>query len=128
MQGSLNRVLYVEDDEIIAELAIMAMEDFGNLTVRHCLSGREALAIVSEFQPELVLLDMMMPDMDGMDTLKHLRKLPEGASLPAVFMSAKVQAHEQEAYLNAGANGVIAKPFDPLELSNKLQEIWLAAQ
>lgn len=128
MPSGLNRVLYVEDDAIIAELAVMAMEDFGELTVRHCSSGQEALDCVHEFAPELVLPDVMMPEMDGMETLRRLREMPDYAALPAAFMSARVQMHEQQGYFDVGASGVIPKPFDPIELSGTLRAIWSASQ
>ncbi|MCJ2188860.1 response regulator [Novosphingobium beihaiensis] len=124
----MNQILYVEDDPIIAELAVMAMVDIGGLSVRHCESGYEALETVGRLKPDLVLLDMMMPGMDGLETLRHLRELPEGASLPVVFMSARVQAHEQQAYREAGASDVIPKPFDPMTLSSRLRDIWDSLQ
>ncbi|GAA0278411.1 response regulator [Alteraurantiacibacter aestuarii] len=127
MSGGLKKVLYVEDDSLIAELAIMTMEDFADLTVLHCSSGPEALEAVSQFSPDLILLDVMMPNMDGMETLRRLRAMPDIAHTPAVFMSAKVQTHECESYLKAGACGVISKPFDPRALSDKLQDLWAAA-
>ncbi|MEH6758234.1 MAG: response regulator [Parasphingorhabdus sp.] len=128
MQDGLNRILYVEDDAIISELAIMAMEDFGDFTVHHCSSGPEALEAVAGFGPELIVLDVMMPGMDGLETLRCLRELPESENIPAIFMSARAQTHERESYLATGACGVIAKPFDPIALPDMLREFWAEAK
>ena len=123
----LKRILFAEDDDIIAELAVMALEDIGGFDVRHCTSGFETLDAAKSFQPELVLLDVMMPGMDGLETLSRLRRLPGMSKTPAVFMSAKVQRHECESYMTAGACGVVTKPFDPDTLPQVLQEFWIAA-
>lgn len=74
--------------------------------------------------PQLIILDVMMPGMEGPETLREIRKLPEYASTPAVFMTAKVQADEIQSYLDGGAAGVIPKPFDPMTLSDRILEIW----
>ena len=126
MQSSLNSILYVEDDPIISEIAVMAMEDFGNFIVVHCSSGREALENAALIVPDLFLLDVMMPGMDGLETLEELRKLPGLEHTPAIFMSAKIQTHEQEHYFERGACGVIPKPFDPIALPATLREMWSA--
>ncbi|TIX50151.1 response regulator [Alteraurantiacibacter aquimixticola] len=126
MSGGLKKILYVEDDDLIAELATMAMEDFGELAVRHCSCGAEALEAMEDFGPDLILLDVMMPQMDGLETLRRLRTLPGGEGIPAIFMSARVQTHERDAYIAEGACGVIAKPFDPLVLADTLREMWAA--
>ena len=127
MAGRLERILYVEDDAHIAELAVLAMEEFGGLTILHCPSGLEALEAFSEFSPQLVVRDVMRPGMDGPQTLQRIRETPEGKNVPAVFMTAKVQTHEQQSYHDLGAIGVIAKPFDPIAISDQLQELWEAA-
>jgi CheY-like chemotaxis protein len=126
MPGSLNKILYVEDEPHIAELAVMVMEEFGGFDVRHCASGAEAILEYPRFSPELVLLDVMMPEMDGPETLQRIRALPGGLSVPAVFMTAKAQTHEQHAYIALGAVGIIPKPFDPATLCDRLSEMWTA--
>ena len=79
---------------------------------------------VADFAPDLVLLDVMMPDMDGPATLRALRQLPGMAALPVVFMTAKVQPQEVAEYRARGALDVIAKPFDPMTLAAQVREIW----
>lgn len=118
-----HKILYVEDEPDIQMIAKMSLEMLGGFTVCLCSSGYEALEKAQEFLPDLILLDVMMPGMDGPETLKQLHLLPELALTPAVFMTAKVNAHEIAEYLNLGAKAVIAKPFEPTELPKKIQEI-----
>jgi CheY-like chemotaxis protein len=127
MAEPLRRVLYLEDDPLIAELAIMALEDLGGLTVRHCYSGREAIEAAPGFAPQLLLFDVMLPDMDGLQTVGHINGLTTGAEAPVIFMTAKAQKHQEQTYLDLGACGVIAKPFDPITLSDQVQTLWSAA-
>jgi CheY-like chemotaxis protein len=124
MSQVLNRILYVEDDPDIQAIAIMVLETINGFTLEACSSGSEALAKAVQFKPDLVLLDVMMPGMDGPETLKGLRQFPELATTPVVFMTAKVQPQEVAAYLALGAVGVIAKPFDPMTLAQELSDIW----
>lgn len=124
MMAVLQFVLYVEDDPDIQSVAQMALELVGGFTLRTCSSGQEALAAALDCQPDLLLLDVMMPDMDGMSTLAELRKLPNTAATPAIFMTAKVQASEVAHYKGLGALGVIAKPFDPMQLPQLVRQLW----
>ncbi len=120
----LKLVLYVEDDPDIQMVAQMALEVVGGLTLRSCSSGREALQAVASCQPDLILLDVMMPDMDGPATLAQLRELAATATTPVIFMTAKVQAAEVAHYKSLGALGVIAKPFDPMLLAQQVRQLW----
>ncbi|GMR21338.1 MAG: response regulator [Gammaproteobacteria bacterium] len=124
MGRPLKRILYVEDEPDIQAIAKLTLENIGQYDVKLCSSGNEALASIKGFEPDLVLLDVMMPEMDGPTTLKELRKLPEGKNLPIIFMTAKVQPSEVEHYKDLGAIGVIAKPFDPMTLSNTVNQLW----
>tara|TARA_R110000765_G_scaffold50657_1_gene102846 strand:+ start:1845 stop:2096 length:252 start_codon:yes stop_codon:yes gene_type:complete len=74
--------------------------------------------------PQLVLLDVMMPGMDGPEALRRIRQLPQGRDLPAIFMTAKAQVHEQDEYIAMGALGVIVKPFEPVSLSATIRQMW----
>jgi two-component system OmpR family response regulator len=121
---TLRRILFVEDDPDIQTVARMALEAIGGFTVLACGSGSEALARLDEFAPDLVLLDVMMPGMDGPATLGALRQSTTGQDLPVVFMTARVQAQEVAAYREMGAEDVIAKPFDPMMLSEQVLAIW----
>lgn len=120
----LTRLLYVEDDEIIVEIVMMTLEDIGGFEVKRCASGQEALKTVVAFAPQLILMDVIMPVMDGPKTLEHLRAMPETKAIPVIFLTAKAQIHEQEAYLRVGAAGVIVKPFDTLVLCEQIRAIW----
>jgi CheY-like chemotaxis protein len=120
----LKRVLFVEDDPDIQTVARMALEAVGGFTVLGCSSGTEALERVEAFAPDLILLDVMMPGMDGLETLQSLRLLPGAAAVPVVFLTAKVQAQEIAGYREAGAADVIAKPFDPMTLPATVRSIW----
>ena len=119
----LQRVLHVDDDPDIREVAVMALEMLGGFTVATCDSGAKAVETALSFAPDVILLDMMMPGMDGPATLNELRKNPGTAAIPVIFMTAKVQAHEVGGYLALGAAGVIAKPFDPTALSGQIKDI-----
>ena len=120
----LKRILYVEDEPDIQAVAKLALENIGGYTVEVCSSGSEALAKAPEFAPDLILLDVMMPEMDGIGTYKALREIAETATTPVVFMTAKVQKHEIEGYKELGAVNVITKPFDPMTLSETIKAIW----
>lgn len=120
----LQRVLYVEDEPDIQAVARLALEMVGGLTVKCCSSGEEALREAPAFAPELILLDVMMPGMDGPGTMKALRGVPSLATVPVVFMTAKVQPQEVAHYTGLGALGVIAKPFDPMTLATQVRAMW----
>lgn len=120
----LQKLLYVEDEADIRAVAQLALEAVGGFTVALCSSGEEALRRAPEFQPDLILLDVMMPGMDGPTTLQALRAVPALAAIPAVFMTAKVQPAEIAHFRSLGALDVIAKPFDPMTLSATVRQIW----
>ncbi len=124
---SLQKILFVEDDPDIQMVAQLALEAVGGYTVQMCSSGQEALAVAEQFAPDLILLDVMMPGMDGPTTLIELRKKPSLSRTPVVFMTARVQRHEIEQYLAMGAADVISKPFDPMTLSAQVADIWIKA-
>lgn len=117
------KILYVEDDPDIQVIARIALEDIGGFDIRACNCGPEAIDAIAEFRPELLLLDVMMPGMDGPTLLGHLRTTPNGASAPVIFMTARVQGSEVEEYRALGAIDVIAKPFDPLTLSAHINQL-----
>jgi len=124
MANKLTRILYVEDEPDIRMVARLALETVGHFTVEVCSSGSEALAKIAAFKPQLILLDVMMPDMDGPTTLGKLHELPEFAATPVIFMTAKVQPREVEGYKQIGAVEVIPKPFDPMTLASTVAAIW----
>lgn len=124
MAKELRRILYVEDEPDIQAVAQIALQDLGGFTVQVCSSGQEAILSGPGFKPDLLLLDVMMPGMDGVTTLKELRKLPGLSKIPALFMTAKVQPQEIEQLRHEGAIDVIPKPFDPMTLSENIRSLW----
>jgi len=122
----LCRILYVEDEPDIRVVAQMALEAVGGFIVVACASGADALSAAPQAKADLLLLDVMMPGMDGLGTLRALREIPATAHTPAIFMTAKVQAAEVVVYKAMGALEVIPKPFDPMTLSAQIRRIWAA--
>lgn len=124
MTPPLNRILFVEDDPDIQTVARLGLNAVGGFIVEICSSGRQAVEAAPTFSPDLILLDVMMPGMDGITTLKALRELTPTANTPVIFLTAKVQTHEVAFYKELGVLDVIAKPFDPMTLSTTLNYIW----
>ena len=124
----LERILYAEDDADIQQVAILALETVGGFTIKTCNNGLEAVSEIDIFQPQLLLFDVMMPYMDGPSALLKIRERADFKATPAIFMTAKVQPEEVQMYLDMGASGVIAKPFDPMLLATQVQEIWEKSQ
>ncbi len=120
----LKRVLYVEDEPCVQEIAKIALEHVGGYDVRICSSGQDALATVVGFAPQIILLDVMMPGMDGMQIYVALRKLPEMNTVPIVFLTAKSLPEELEILKALGASGIISKPFDPITLPDEVRAYW----
>jgi two-component system, OmpR family, response regulator len=120
----LRTILYVEDDPDIQAVARLALEAVGGYDVIVCSSGEEALRAAAIRLPDLILLDVMMPGLDGPSTLSAFRGDELLSDVPIVFVTAKVQVSEVEHYKSLGALDVIAKPFDPMRLSSIVQEIW----
>ena len=122
--SELKRILYVEDEPDIQAVAEIALEAVAGFTLKVCSSGEEAVTEAVAFSPDLILLDVMMPNMDGPSTLEELRKLPELANTPAMFMTAKVQPQEVAHFKSLGAIEVIPKPFDPMTLGEQIRTAW----
>jgi CheY-like chemotaxis protein len=123
------KVLYVDDEPDIREVAAMALELDGDMEVKTASSGPEALALIDGgFRPDAILLDVMMPDMDGPAVLAEVRARPEHATTPVVFITARAQAHELARFISLGAIGVITKPFDPMTLSIELRAVLARAK
>jgi CheY-like chemotaxis protein len=127
MQNAKPKILHVDDDLDILEISRMALEAVGELSVTQCSSGFKAVEIAPELQPDLFLLDVMMPEIDGVETLQELRKLPGFSDTPAIFMTAKSSPDDIEMLMRRGAISVIKKPFDPLTLADEIVELWRGA-
>lgn len=121
---TLQRVLHVEDDPSIRMVTSVALEKVGKLQVLSCESGQQALDKAAAWDPQVLLLDVMMPQMDGPTTLAELRKVMDMSDRLVLFMTAKVQQKEIDHYLGIGAHGVIIKPFDPMTLAAQIQQYW----
>jgi CheY-like chemotaxis protein len=122
------RVLHVDDEPDIREVVEISLSLDPAFSVRSCASGGDALAATADWTPDLILLDVMMPDMDGPSTLARLRERPQTAGVPIVFMTARAQASERDRFLSLGAAGVIAKPFDPMTLAALVRGYAAAAE
>jgi len=120
----LNRILLVEDDPDIQVVVSLTLSRIGGFTVEVCSSAAEALDVAQAFDPDLILLDVMMPEMDGPSALEALRRIPKTAATPVVFMTAKIQPQEITRYRALGSVGVIPKPFDPATLADTVRKIW----
>jgi len=118
-----HKIMYVEDEPDIQTIARIALEQIGGFDLLVCSSGQAALDQVSDFAPDIILLDVMMPEMDGIETFRQLKTLPACAGIPVVFMTARVQTHEIKEYLALGAVDVIAKPFSPITLADQVKTI-----
>jgi two-component system, OmpR family, response regulator len=125
--AELVRVMYVEDDPDIRTVAKLALEAVGGLVVELCERGDHAVAQAEAFSPQMILLDVMMPGMDGPATLRAIRERPELRDIPVAFLTAKAQAHEIEHFKSLGAVGVLAKPFDPMTLAQQVRALWQQA-
>ena len=118
---SIQTILLVDDDDNIRMIAQMSLED--DWTVSPVSSGRQAIEAIRDSKPDLILLDMMMPGMDGAETIQRLKADPSSADVPVIFMTAKIQSQELAKYLELGAVGVITKPFDPMTLPDEIRRI-----
>lgn len=127
---SNRRVLIVDDESDIREIAQLSME-IGGWEVLLARDGAEAIATAiataSAHPLDVILLDVMMPEVDGPETLQRLRAQPKTRTVPVVFLTAKAQVSEQRHLYDLGACGVIAKPFDPMRLSDLVTEILATA-
>ena len=122
----LNRICYVEDDEDIQRIVRMSLERVGKMTVEVVGDPMLAIERIIAFKPELVLLDWMMPGMDGPTLFRKMRTVPETSALPVVFITAKASQRELDELRTLGAVGTISKPFSPKDLPEQLRAIWAA--
>lgn len=124
MTRSLTKILLADDEPDIQEIAALSLEAIGGFTVETCDSGTEVVELARRFQPDFIILDVMMPGMDGPTTLKTLRSTEEFEMIPVVFLTAKAMTNEIENFISMGALAVITKPFDPESLSDQILAIW----
>ncbi len=117
------RVMVVDDDDDIRTIADLALREIGGWQTICLGSSRAAVLLAATERPDVILLDVMMPELDGQGTIKRLREDPRTAGIPVVFMTAKAQPAELARYAALGAVGVIAKPFDPLGLADEIRRL-----
>ncbi|MEZ5824418.1 MAG: response regulator [Geminicoccaceae bacterium] len=120
----LRNVLCVDDDADIRAITELALTMFGRLSVTLCDSGENCLSILQRESPDLVVLDVNMPGLDGVETLARIRSEPRTAAMPVVMLTARIWPSDVEAYHAAGATAVLCKPFDPTDLASRLQDIF----
>lgn len=122
--AKLKKIMYVEDDPDLRKIVTVSLTAKGGFTVQVCESGEQALKQVEEFKPDLIIMDVMMEEMDGPETLGKLRQLPEAAAIPIFFMTSRILPQDMENYKKIGVVGVIKKPFHPLRLAAEVKELW----
>ena len=116
------RVLLIDDEDDIRSITAIALGQVGGWEVKAAPDGAAGIAIAEDWHPDAILLDAMMPDMDGLATLKALRERPATDTIPVLFLTASVQRSERQILLDAGAAGVLAKPFDPMTLHRLVEQ------
>jgi len=114
-------ILVIDDEPDIRLIVRLSLQNRG-LTVIEAAGGREGVALARRERPDAILLDVMMPNVDGPTTLAELRAAPESAAIPVVFLTAKAQRSELERLRNLGVAGVLTKPFDPMTLADEVLE------
>jgi CheY-like chemotaxis protein len=119
----IEKIFLVDDDPNIRRIAEISLKKLGPWQVELAASGRELLALLKQGKPDLLILDVMMPEMDGPTTFQMVREQFPNLKLPVIFMTAKVMSHEVDEYLNLGAAGVICKPFNPKDLADEVRSI-----
>ena len=120
----LKRILQIDDDEDILAVGQAALEGYGGFEVRTAQNGKQALEVAGSFAPQLILLDWMMPGMDGRAILHALQAAPRLAHVPVVYLTAAVSPRLREEALAGGAVDVLIKPFVPRQLVAQLNQIW----
>lgn len=123
---ALSRICYVEDDEDIQRIVRMSLERIGKMTVEVVGDPMVAIERINAFKPDLVMLDWMMPGMDGPALYRKMLETPETKSLPVVFITAKASQRELDELRKLGAAGTLSKPFSPKDLPEQLRAIWNA--
>jgi CheY-like chemotaxis protein len=117
------KIMIVDDDEDIRLVCDLAVRRAGEWDTVMAASGEEALALARTKRPDVILLDVMMPGIDGPTTLAMLRDQPETRNIPVIFLTAKAQKREVDHYMALGASGVIRKPFDAIKLADEIRGI-----
>jgi CheY-like chemotaxis protein len=123
-ERALQRICYVEDDEDIQRIVRMSLERVGKMSVAVVSDSTKAIDVILEFKPDLVMLDWMMPVMDGPAVFRAMKEQAGTKDLPVVFITAKASQRELDELTTLGAVGTISKPFSPKDLPDQLRAIW----
>ena len=118
----MHRILIIDDEDDIREVAALSLEATADWQVITASSGREGIATAAREKPEAILMDVMMPEMDGPTTFKHMQANPATPGIPVVLLTAKVQGVDQRRFAGLGVAAVLFKPFDPLTLAAQISE------
>ena len=118
----MHRILIIDDEDDIREVAALSLEATANWEILTASSGREGIETAAREKPEAILMDVMMPEMDGPTTFKHMQANPATAGIPVVLLTAKVQGVDQRRFAGLGVAAVLFKPFDPLTLAAQISE------
>lgn len=124
IKKALNKILFVDDDKDILTIAKYSLEGFSSITVDYASSAENAFIVALTSKPDLILLNIMMPEMDGITFFKVMKYFPSLSDIPVIFITAKAQKEEVNNFIKLGAIGVIIKPFDALTLGHTIQKIW----
>lgn len=122
--NELNRILHVDDEPDIREIVRLSLEMVGGFEILQVASGHEALEKIEAFAPDMVILDVMMPGLDGEQTFTQMRQIEGFSTTPIVFMTARASGSDSETLHRLGATDVLVKPFDPMALPDQIREIW----
>lgn len=125
MTSRLQSVFCVDDDSDILHVLQLSLQTVGGFDVACCGDPCEAIGKIQQFEPDLVLLDVMMPGMDGPATLEALRKVDSLRDTPIVFLTARAQSQDIDHYRSLGAIGVLTKPFDPMTVASEIETLWM---
>lgn len=120
----LKKILYAEDEKDVQTIVEISVWSTSNYEIKICDNGKILLDSVEDYNPDLIMLDVMMPEMDGVTTLKNLQANEKTKNIPVIFITAKAQTNEVKLFNESGIIGVITKPFDPMSLCSTIKEIW----
>jgi CheY-like chemotaxis protein len=124
LTSPLTKILCIDDDADILEIVKVSLEVFGGFTLQTCLGGHDGIQQAAKWQPDLILTDVMMPEVDGLATFKLLRQNKATEKIPVMFMTARVERSQMAEYRALGAAAVIQKPFDVTKLSSEIRNLW----
>ncbi|MBO0887296.1 MAG: response regulator [Acidimicrobiales bacterium] len=125
-----HQILLIDDEELIREVAVMSLSTVGGFTVTTAGSGEEGLRLAMAERPDAILLDVMMPGLDGPRMFEHLQANPATADIPVVLLTAKARPSDHQQWAQLGVAGIVVKPFDPMALPDRVTELlgWTRSQ